>query len=75
MVILSRAGDQTIGGARILAGALVMVTRRRGERGPGEELMEVNQVEPQRRAAALEAAGDGQNHQQRARVPELGAGD
>jgi hypothetical protein len=52
-----------------------MVTRRRGERGPGEELMEVNQVEPQRRAAALEAAGDGQNHQQRARVPELGAGD
>jgi hypothetical protein len=42
VVILIRAGDQTIGGARILAGERVMETRRRGERGPGEELMEVN---------------------------------
>jgi hypothetical protein len=59
VVILSRAGDQTIGGVRILAGARVLETRRRGERGPREDLMEVNQVEPPRRAAALGAADDG----------------
>jgi hypothetical protein len=59
VVILSRAGDQTIGGVRILAGARVLETRRRGERGPGEELMEVSQVEQRRRAATIEAADIG----------------